>query len=75
MNIVFIFVKSMFFGVPEEMQEKNGIYEKAGTEASPGKIWWNYMVSAQWKRLPPDAGNRGQESIIVSCSVKIPEKF
>lgn len=36
MNIVFIFVKSMFFGVPEEMQEKNGIYEKAGTEA-PGK--------------------------------------
>ena len=39
MNIVFIFVKSMFFGVPEEM---------------------NYMVSAQWKRLPPDAGNRGR---------------
>ena len=32
MNIVFIFVKSMFFGVPEEMQEKNGIYEKAGRE-------------------------------------------
>ena len=45
MNIVFIFVKSMFFGVPEEMQEKNGIYEKAGTEASRekygGTIWFH----------------------------------
>ena len=46
MNIVFIFVKSMFFGVPEEMQEKNGIYEKAGTEASRekygGTIWFQH---------------------------------
>lgn len=36
MNIVFIFVKSMFFGVPEEMQEKNGIYEKQKLKL-PGK--------------------------------------
>ncbi|MFR3949787.1 MAG: hypothetical protein ACLTZM_23885 [Ruminococcus sp.] len=36
MNIVFIFVKSMFFGVPEEMQEKNGIYEKQELKL-PGK--------------------------------------
>ena len=46
MNMVFIFVKSMFFGVPEEMQEKNGIYEKAGTEASRekygGTIWFQH---------------------------------
>ncbi len=46
MNIVFIFVKSMFFGVLEEMQEKNGIYEKAGTEASRekygGTIWFQH---------------------------------
>jgi len=46
MNIVFIFVKSMFFGVPEKMQEKNGIYEKAGTEASRekygGTIWFQH---------------------------------
>ena len=38
MNIVFIFVKSMFFGVPEDMQEKNGIYEKAGTCVSREEI-------------------------------------
>ena len=36
MNIVFIFVKSMFFGVPEEMQEKNGIMKKQELKL-PGK--------------------------------------
>ena len=46
MNIVFIFVKNMFFGIPEELQEKNGIYEKAETEASRekygGTIWFQH---------------------------------
>ena len=45
-NIVFLFVKNMFFGMPEKMQEKNGIYEKAGTEASQEKyggiIFWMF---------------------------------
>ena len=45
-NIVFLFVKNMFFGMPEKMQEKNGIYEKAGTEASQEKyggiIWFQH---------------------------------
>ena len=41
MNIVFIFVKSMFFGVPEENAGKRMEFmKKAGTEASREKIWW-----------------------------------
>ena len=36
MNIVFIFVKSMFFGVPEEMQEKMEFMKKQELKL-PGK--------------------------------------
>ena len=43
-NIVFVFVKSMFFGMPEEMQRKNGLYEEMGTddpqEKYGGTIWF-----------------------------------
>ena len=77
-NIVFLFVKNMFFGMPEKMQEKNGYSGRNhggtkrksknpnGNNKNPGKTNGNYKNSNAGHKntKPASTGNgRGESSL------------